>query len=226
MTEIKTCDLLIVGGGGAGVIAAMEASQNRGLSVLLVSKGPIGQSGLTPTANGGTHTNRSAEEMFREAIVGGCFLNDQNLVWRMSSEIRNALGRLEDLDIPVAPLNPTAAVLPPVEALKKMRRVLLSRPNVTVMEDVLVTNLFRAEDAICGAGALRLTTGEFFAIKATAVVLATGKLWFRVPETIRVEIKGQLRTGGFRQGYHSPDRGAIRNRFCPIQGHRMGGPVH
>lgn len=176
MTEIKTCDVLIVGGGGAGVIAAVEASTDSALRVILASKGPIGKSGLTPTANGGVHTNRSAEDMFREAVEGGCFLNDQGLAWRMSAEIRNDLGRLEGMGIPLALLSPTASMLPPVGALRKLRGVLTARPNVTLMEDVLVTNLFRTPDAVCGAGALDLATGTFFAIQATTVVLATGGL--------------------------------------------------
>ena len=38
---IKECDLLCIGGGGAGVAAAVTASQ-KGANVLIVSKEPVG----------------------------------------------------------------------------------------------------------------------------------------------------------------------------------------
>ncbi len=130
------CDVLIVGGGGSGVLAGVEASKHHDLKIILTSKGPIGQSGLTPTANGGTHTCRSADEMFIEAIEGGEFLGDQNLVWFMASEIRNALDRLSDLGIPVRPLSETATYFPPVDALRTLRNVLLEKSNVDILRRV------------------------------------------------------------------------------------------
>jgi len=42
------------------------------------------------------------------------------------------------------------------------------------LEDVLVTHLLKSNGTLSGATALDLTTGEFFIIKATAVVIATG----------------------------------------------------
>ncbi|MFC1493213.1 FAD-binding protein, partial [candidate division KSB1 bacterium] len=44
-----TTDVLIIGGGGAGFRAAIEARES-GVDVLLISKGPVGRCGATPMA--------------------------------------------------------------------------------------------------------------------------------------------------------------------------------
>jgi len=44
-------DILVIGGGIAGVFAALRASRN-GANVILVDKGSVGRSGQTPFANG------------------------------------------------------------------------------------------------------------------------------------------------------------------------------
>ena len=47
----NNADVLVVGGGIAGVFAALRAKQN-GANVTLVDKGSVGRSGQTPFANG------------------------------------------------------------------------------------------------------------------------------------------------------------------------------
>jgi succinate dehydrogenase/fumarate reductase flavoprotein subunit len=47
--DIIDADVLVVGAGGAGLRAAIEAHEN-GADVLVVSKGIVGKSGLTQTA--------------------------------------------------------------------------------------------------------------------------------------------------------------------------------
>ena len=98
---IKQCDLLIIGGGGAGALAAVEASGHKNIKIILASKGPIGRSGLTPTANGGTAFHRSADGTFKDMVKGGCFLNDQRLVWFMAEEAEDAIERLKRLGITI-----------------------------------------------------------------------------------------------------------------------------
>ena len=50
-TKQVTTDVLVVGGGMAGVFAAVKAHDN-GAKVLLVDKGAVGRSGQTPFARG------------------------------------------------------------------------------------------------------------------------------------------------------------------------------
>jgi fumarate reductase (CoM/CoB) subunit A len=164
---------LVIGGGGAGAIAAFEASRREALKIVVASKGPISQSGLTPTGNGGTIFS-TAEAMFTTMITAGEFLNDQSVAWFMVSELHNAVGQLKELGVTVWPLNPTAVSIHGVEALALLRRELVKRPNVDLLEDVLITRLIKVGEKVSGAFALDLSTGKFFVIEATAVIIATG----------------------------------------------------
>jgi len=172
--NIKECDILVIGGGGAGALAAMEASKDEGLQVMLVSKGPIGMSGLTPTANGGTAGAGPEEHLFNLMITTGRFLNEQEIAWFMTHEIKNALERLKALGISVVPLRARSVAVQSTETLQKLRNHITQRRNIELREDVLVTRLLTSGGAVSGVTALDLVTGELFAIEARAIVLATG----------------------------------------------------
>ena len=83
-------DVLVIGAGGAGARAAIEAAQDPKLRVLILNQGPIGKSGLTAMANGGmqwvTHPEDSPRYIFEDIIRAGCWLNDQNLIDVLSKE--------------------------------------------------------------------------------------------------------------------------------------------
>ena len=166
----------MIGGGGAGALASIEASGHEKLKIILACKGPIGQSGLTPTANGGTKAIGSAEELFKDMIIGGSYLNDQDLVWFMVNQIPRAIEKLKKFGIPVMPLRGKSACVPSTETLKKLRDIILHQQNIELLEDVLITSLLKSDKGISGATALDLTTGIFFVIQARAVILATGGL--------------------------------------------------
>jgi succinate dehydrogenase/fumarate reductase flavoprotein subunit len=174
MNKIKECDILIIGGGGSGALASLEASKHENLKIILASKGPIGQSGLTPTGNGGTKAVGSADELFQDMITGGRFLSDQDIVWFMVNEIQNSLERLKQFGIPITPTRGKSVCVPSTETLKKLRKMITKTDNIELLEDVLITRLLKSNGTVSGATALDLTTGEFFVIKATTVVIATG----------------------------------------------------
>lgn len=173
---IKQCDVLIIGGGGAGAIAAVEAAKHESLKITLASKGPIGKSGLTPTANGGTAFHGSPEGTFHEMVTAGCFLNDQSLVWLMATEAPKALETLKEFGIQSTPIRAVSRCVLPDELLPALRKKIVQTPNIELLEDVLITRLLTTDGSISAATALNLTTGEFFILQAKAVVIATGGL--------------------------------------------------
>lgn len=174
--QVKVCDILIIGGGGAGALAAVEASKLENLNIVLASKGPIGRSGLTPTANGGTAFHSTPEGTFKEMVTAGCFLNDQALVWLMAEEAMKILEKLKGFGIQSVPIRPVSRCIQPSELLPTFRKIIIQSPNIELLEDVLITRLMTKDDYIAGATALDLATGEFFTLKAKAVVIATGGL--------------------------------------------------
>ena len=83
-----TTDVAIIGGGGAALRAAIEASE-KGQKVILVDKGRPGRSGATPCAlwsvqapfgPRGQDERDSPEQYFEDMVTAGRFIGDQNIV--------------------------------------------------------------------------------------------------------------------------------------------------
>ncbi|MCJ7596051.1 MAG: FAD-binding protein, partial [Desulfobacterales bacterium] len=221
---MKACDLLIIGGGGAGALAALEASKHKGLKIILASKGPIGQSGLTPTANGGTAFHPVPDDMLRDMVTGGCFLNDQRLVWLMCTEIGKALEEVKRFGITPIPIREISVCVPGVELLTSVKKRILQSPGIDLMEDVLITRLMASDGIVSGATALNLRTGAFFAIQAKAVVIATGGLAGELypytsnnPFGITTDSSGTGHAMAYQAGAELMDMEMIA--FVPLPGH-------
>jgi len=89
--KIRT-DVLIIGGGGAGVRAAIEAD-NLGVSVTLLSKGIISRCGLTPMAGysyqaafGHSNPADNPQVHFEDTVREGRRLGDENLIQCLTEE--------------------------------------------------------------------------------------------------------------------------------------------
>jgi succinate dehydrogenase/fumarate reductase flavoprotein subunit len=226
-STLRQCDVLIIGGGGAGALAAIEASKDEKLRVMLLSKGPIGMSGLTPTANGGTAGAGPEENLFNLMITTGRYLNDQDIAWFMTHEIKKSLERLKDLGVSVVPLRARSVAVQSTDALRRLRYHVKHRPNIELREDVLVTRLFTSGGEISGACALDLVTGECFAIQAKAIVLATGgstgELYTHTSNNPFGISTGAAATGhvmAFRAGAHLVDMEMIQ--FLPLPARPRG----
>src|ERR1043166_3705063 len=106
--EQLTTDILILGTGGAGLMAALHAhwrDPNQG--ILLVSKGMLGKSGCTRMVQGGYNVvinpKDSIQAHFEDTVKGGAYLNDQDLALhlvqdapRIVRELENKVGCLFD----------------------------------------------------------------------------------------------------------------------------------
>ena len=82
--NLTEADVLIVGGGIAGIRAAIEASQ-QGANVILANKGYLGQDGAVVWMAGGGYQAAlyppdSIDQHIRDTISAGKYLNNQDLV--------------------------------------------------------------------------------------------------------------------------------------------------
>ena len=225
--KIKT-DVLVIGAGGAGARAAIEAANNdQKLSILLLNQGPIGRSGLTSMANGGmqwvSHPDDSPRALFDAVLQIGCYLNDQNLVEVLAEEgpqraeelIRwgakiltfgdkqRGGGRSPDASSG-GPSYPRGHYIPGVTYMAALRNELQRHPNVTAFEDVIATKLLTADKRVIGVTVLNIRTGEYIMIEAKATVLAAGGLGEIFPHSTNAPfgMHGHATGMGYAMAYH------------------------
>ena len=183
---VMSTDVLVIGGGGAGSRAALEAAK-LGSRVILAAKGPISKSGLTPTANGGYLTpfleGDSPEVFFADQVRLGNGLNDQRLVKVLSEEALPCIKELEELGAKVSWQTsnfeptltyPRSVLIPGKVLLQALRKAIVKHPQITLKENWLVTRLIKDGGKVRGAIVLDTVQGQFVFVNCGAVVLATG----------------------------------------------------
>jgi succinate dehydrogenase/fumarate reductase flavoprotein subunit len=200
MTDLTQTDVLIIGGGGAGMRAAIEAAAH-GVRVVVANKGPVGRSGTTPMAMEAFQAvgfPGDAEEIhFRDTIEGGYHLGDENLV---SILVRDAARRARDLETYGVRFKkrPDGAYDPMHHPGQSFPRALFIQgggfgmlagliqearkdPEVRILNDVFVVQVsLDSGGAASGAIILDLKEGRLRTIQSKAVILATGgyeELW-------------------------------------------------
>ena len=220
-------DILVIGAGGAGARAAIEAAKNPRLNIIILNQGPVGKSGLTAMANGGMQWVSDPEDnpgnIFQDIVRIGCFLNDQNLIEVLSEE---APERGEELlrwgarSLPFddkrgsgpAPDSPgsgpsysRAHLIPGVSYMAALRKQLERHSNITVLEDVLATKLLTEGKRIAGAVMLNIRTGECSTIAAKATILAAGGLGELYPHSTNAPfgMHGHATGMGYAMAYHA-----------------------
>lgn len=199
-SSIIETDVLVVGGGGAGMRAAIEAARED-CRVVVMNKGPVGRSGTTPMAMEAFQavcTRGDSEELhFKDTVEGGWNLGDENLI---AALVRNAGQRVKDLesygvrfkrkeDGSFDPMHHPGQTLPRTLFIQGggfgMLAGLVSEARkhstIQTLSDVFIINLIKDREGIpCGAIFLDLKDGRLKAIQCQAVILATGgyeELW-------------------------------------------------
>lgn len=197
MRNIET-DVLVIGGGGAGAMAAYAASRDK-VRVAVVLKGRPQRCGSTIMAPGAVagvgdwHVPGDSRDLhFADTIRGGGFLGEQGLVRTMVEEAPQLIVELErigalwqrEADGSTYALRIDGGHsfhrCPFLEDRigREMLRTLfgeLTRRNVRVVPDVLVLKLLRSADGrVCGAVGLDLADGETVLFRSKSIVLACG----------------------------------------------------
>jgi succinate dehydrogenase flavoprotein subunit len=192
------CDILILGSGGAGLLAALHAYRaNPRLRILLASKGLVGKSGCTRMVQGGYNAvlapDDSLDRHLADTLEGGQFLNQQELAYtlvdgapRLIHELETRIGcffdRREDGRIHQKAFAGQSfdrtvhrGDLTGIEIVARLRDALLAT-QVQVLEEVRALDLVRSADGSRIAGALLLhpKRGEFVRVRAGITILATG----------------------------------------------------
>ncbi|MBZ0158842.1 MAG: fumarate reductase/succinate dehydrogenase flavoprotein subunit [bacterium] len=194
-------DVLIIGAGGAGLRAAIEAKA-QGVSVGLISKSLLGKAhtvmaeGGIAAALGNVYSDDNWRVHFRDTMRGGKMLNN----WRMAQfHAQEAPDRVLELERWGAVFDRTKDGLilqrdfgghryarlahvgdrTGLEMLRTLQQHAVAQ-GIEVYMECTVTRLLKDGDRVCGAFGYRRSTGQFIVFRAKAVILATGgigKLW-------------------------------------------------
>jgi succinate dehydrogenase/fumarate reductase flavoprotein subunit len=102
MGAMRHCDVMIIGGGGAGLRAAIKDRES-GVSVTVVSKSRVGHGNNTfipkasfAAATGWRDSSDNPNVHLKDTIIGGRFINDQRLLKVVTQE---AVGQIEFLQM-------------------------------------------------------------------------------------------------------------------------------
>lgn len=174
-----SCDVLVLGSGGAGLRAAIS-SREAGLEVCLVSKGPIGKSTCTWLSAGvmaGSTGAGSSNVHLERTVRAGRGANQRELV---NILVEDAPLRLEELKQWGILAEFKKGYLfsrgrPPVQGAEIVRCLITKNQELGTrfMDNFLVTDLVMT-NGVGGVRGYQQSTGEWTLIAAKAVVLATG----------------------------------------------------
>jgi fumarate reductase flavoprotein subunit len=195
MLDISSHDIVLVGGGGAGLRAAIAISEaDPKLSVAVVSKVYPMRSHTVAAEGGaaGVHlAEDSQDEHAYDTISGGDWLCDQDAVEVFVKEAPLELMRLEHWGCPWSREPDGHIAVRPFGGMKKTRtwfaadktgfhmlhtlfQTSLKYDAVVRYDEYFVTKLLVDDGRVQGVVALELTTGKIQAITAKAVILCTG----------------------------------------------------
>ena len=210
MLDISSHDVLLVGGGGAGLRAAIAICEtDPTLSVAVVSK-VYPMRSHTVSAEGGAagvvRPDDSLDEHAYDTISGGDWLCDQDAVEVFVREAPQELLRLEHWGCPWSREPDGHIAVRPFGGMKKTRtwfaadktgfhllhtlfQTSLRYSAITRYDEFLVTRLLVDDGAAQGVVAIELATGKIQAITAKAVILCTGGCGRVFPFTTNANIK-------------------------------------
>jgi len=208
--EISSHDVLLVGGGGAGLRAAIAVSEvNPRLSVAVVSK-VYPMRSHTVSAEGGAagvaRPGDSLDDHAYDTISGGDWLCDQDAVEAFVKEAPEELLRLEHWGCPWSREPDGHIAVRAFGGMKKERtwfaadktgfhmlhtlfQTTLKYDAITRYDEWFVTRLLVDDGRVQGVVAIELMTGKIQAITAKAVILCTGGCGRVFPYTTNANIK-------------------------------------
>ncbi|MBR0670610.1 L-aspartate oxidase [Neoroseomonas soli] len=198
MIERRRTDILVLGAGGAGLLAALHAKDAAPqLDVTIAVKGLLGKCGCTRMVQGGYNVaiaaGDSAERHFMDTLDGGKWLNDQDLAWTLVVGAQQRIRELENRWGCFFDRNPDGTIhqkafagqtfdrtvhkgdLTGIEIVNRLAEQVWAR-GIDRLEEHRAVALIRSKDGaqLSGVLLIDMRTGALVFVQARAVLLGTG----------------------------------------------------
>jgi succinate dehydrogenase/fumarate reductase flavoprotein subunit/HEAT repeat protein len=189
------CDVLVIGGGTAGTMAALTAAEN-GAKVLLLEKAHVRHSGALAMGMDGVNNavipgKAVPEDYVAEITRANDGIVNQRTVYQTATRGFAMVQRLERYGVKfekdeygeyaVRRVHRSGSYVLPMpegkdvkKALYRVLRQRKMRERITIENRLMPVRVLTENGRAVGAAALHTRTGEFVAVGAKAVILATG----------------------------------------------------
>lgn len=232
--DILDIDVLIIGAGGAGLRAAIEADK-KSVKAAIVSKGRF-PSGCTRYAMGlmqAAYDQRDTPDIhLRDTLTAGGFINDKKLVKLMVNKASEQVLDLEEFGTDFQKENGKLRLFPsggctyprgvvsadPYEGgfIKGLEKEVKKR-GIEIFENVMVTRLLTETEGVNGATALNLHTGDFLTFGAKTTIVATGGAGQLYQLTTNPpDVTGDGYALAYRAGADLMDMEFVQSRACIV----------
>lgn len=190
---LRRVDIAVIGSGGAGLLAALEAAA-QGRQVVVLSKGQVGRSGATATITGDVSVDGTAQKLlglrgdsrddaqafFADTMKGGAYINDPALAQAMVEQVGEEMEKLVRLGLKIVGLghapghrSPRGVLVSGMQILQILTRQ-AAAAGVQFRDEFYATDVLIDDGRCVGVAGVDLRTGEITGVLASAVVIATG----------------------------------------------------
>ncbi|MEW9672198.1 fumarate reductase/succinate dehydrogenase flavoprotein subunit [Ammoniphilus sp. 3BR4] len=192
-TRTYETDVLIIGGGSAGTIAAIKAKRaNPDLDVLVLDKADIRRSGAIAMGMDGLNNAvipgyATPEEYVWEITDSNDGIVDQEAIYRQAKECYEIVKELDEWGVDFEKDDAGEFVvhrvhmkgryvlpMPKASDLKKILSREVKKAKCQIVNRVMATRLLTSGNRVTGAMGVDVMTGEFVIVKAKAVVVTAG----------------------------------------------------
>ncbi|WP_269803233.1 fumarate reductase/succinate dehydrogenase flavoprotein subunit [Streptomyces sp. Go-475] len=193
--EELTCDVLVIGGGTAGTMAALTAAEH-GADVLLLEKAHVRHSGALAMGMDGVNNavipgRAEPDDYVAEITRANDGIVDQSTVRQTATRGFAMVQRLESYgvkfekdehgDYAVRQVHRSGSYVLPMPEGKDVKKVLYRqlrrremRERIRIENRVMPVRVLTAQGRAVGAAGFNTRTGQFVQVRAGAVILATG----------------------------------------------------
>lgn len=187
------CDILVIGGGTAGPMAALKAKRkNPEANVVLLEKAHVKRSGAISMGMDGLNNtiipgHATPEQYTKEITIANDGIVDQAPIYKYAQECFGIIQELDSFGIrfqkddngeydvkKVHHIGTYVLPMPNGDTVKKALYRQLRKARIQISNRYMATRLLTGEGRIAGAICVNTRTAEFLVVRAKAVVMCLG----------------------------------------------------